>query len=107
MLSVQGLGVRVEGLGVGGCLEEGKGEGGVCPVTRRGTSLIKNSAHLGPYSRTMPRALWWPQGGGLFLCLEEGEGEGGEAEGEGPCREPQGVHHHSQQPACVGACQRE
>jgi len=24
----------------------------------RGTSLIRNSAPLGPYSRTMPRALW-------------------------------------------------
>jgi len=22
---------------------------------------------LGPYSRTMPRALWWPRGGGQFL----------------------------------------
>ena len=26
----------------------------------RGTSLIRNSADLGPYSRTTPRALWWP-----------------------------------------------
>ena len=25
----------------------------------RGTSLIRNSDPLGPYSRTMPRALWW------------------------------------------------
>jgi len=25
----------------------------------RGTSLIRNSAPLGPYSRAMPRALWW------------------------------------------------
>jgi len=25
----------------------------------RGTSLIRNSAPLGPYSRTMPRILWW------------------------------------------------
>ena len=24
----------------------------------RGTSLIRNSAPLGPYRRTMPRALW-------------------------------------------------
>jgi hypothetical protein len=31
--------------------------GGV--VVYRGTSHIRNSAHLGPYSRTMPRALWW------------------------------------------------
>ena len=26
----------------------------------RGTSLIRNSALLGPYSRTLHRALWWP-----------------------------------------------
>ena len=26
----------------------------------RGTSLIRNSALLGPYSRTVPKALWWP-----------------------------------------------
>ena len=25
----------------------------------KGTSLIRNSASLGLYSRTMPRALWW------------------------------------------------
>ena len=36
----------------------------------RGTSLIRNSAPLGPYSRTMPRALWWSEGGGLFLMIE-------------------------------------
>ena len=27
--------------------------------TYRGTSLIRNSPLLGPYSRTKPRALWW------------------------------------------------
>jgi hypothetical protein len=26
----------------------------------RGTSLTRNRAPLGPYSRHMPRALWWP-----------------------------------------------
>ena len=26
----------------------------------RGTSLIRNSAPVGPYGRTIPRALWWP-----------------------------------------------
>ena len=26
----------------------------------RGTSLIRNSAPLGPYSRNMPKALWRP-----------------------------------------------
>ena len=30
----------------------------------RSTSLIRNSAPLGSYSRSMPRALWWWQGGG-------------------------------------------
>jgi len=25
----------------------------------RGSLLIRNSTPLGPYSRTMPRALWW------------------------------------------------
>ena len=33
----------------------------------RGTSLIRNSGRLGPYSRTMPRALWQSLGGGQFL----------------------------------------
>ena len=36
----------------------------------RGTSLIRNSPLLGPYSRTVFRALWWPQGGGVFLMSE-------------------------------------
>ena len=30
----------------------------------RGSLLIRNSALLGPYSRNVPRALWWSQGGG-------------------------------------------
>ena len=33
----------------------------------RGTSLIRNCAPLGSFSRTMPRALWRPCGGMLFL----------------------------------------
>ena len=33
----------------------------------RGNSLIRNSAHLNPYGRTMPRTLWKPWGRGLFL----------------------------------------
>ena len=37
----------------------------------RGTSLIKNSAPLGPYSRNMFRALWWSYGGGA-LSYERG-----------------------------------
>ena len=30
----------------------------------RSTSLIRNTPLLGPYSRTMPRVLWWSEGGG-------------------------------------------
>ena len=37
---------------------------------QRGTSLIRNSALLGPYSRTMHRALWWVLGGGRFIISE-------------------------------------
>ena len=36
----------------------------------RGTSLIRNNRLLGPYRRTMPRVLWWSQGGGQFLMSE-------------------------------------
>ena len=36
----------------------------------RGTSLIRNSAPLGHYSRSLPRALWWSKGGGVFLMSE-------------------------------------
>ena len=25
----------------------------------RGTSLLRNTPLLGPYSRTMPRVIWW------------------------------------------------
>ena len=33
----------------------------------RGTSLIRNSAPPGLYSKNMHKALWWSWGGGLFL----------------------------------------
>ena len=36
----------------------------------RGTSLIRNTSLLGPYSRTIPRLSWWSWGGGLFLMSE-------------------------------------
>ena len=40
-------------------------------VPYKGTSLIRNSAPLGPYRRNMPRALWWScGGGGVFLTSE-------------------------------------
>ena len=29
------------------------------PLRYRGTSLIRNRAPLGPYSRTIPRVIWW------------------------------------------------
>ena len=42
------------------CTQATRGFGSATGVPRyRGTSLIRNSACLGPYSRTMPRALWW------------------------------------------------
>ena len=34
------------------------------------SSPVRNSAPLGPYSRTVPRALWKPYGGELFLMSE-------------------------------------
>ena len=33
-------------------------EGEADPLPYRGTSLIRNYPLLGPYSRTIPRALW-------------------------------------------------
>jgi hypothetical protein len=36
----------------------------------KGTSPMRNSAPLGPYSGTLPRGLWEPYWGGLFLISE-------------------------------------
>ena len=36
----------------------------------RATSPIRNSAPVGPYSGTMPRALWWSRRGPRFLMSE-------------------------------------
>ena len=36
----------------------------------RGTSLTRKRLALETYSRSMPRALWWSKGGGLFLMSE-------------------------------------
>ena len=36
----------------------------------RGTLLIRHTPLLGPYRRTIPRALWWSWGGGQFLVSE-------------------------------------
>jgi len=51
------------GLPPGWCMDEGLG-------AYSGTSLIRNSAPLGPYRGPMPRALWWFLGGVLFLMSE-------------------------------------
>ena len=50
----------------------------------RGTSPIRNTPLLGPYSRTLPRVINWSYGGGLFLmsevplysCVHRGQGLG-------------------------------
>ena len=51
--------------------EEGGNAGLVRRIGRRlgeyrGTSPIRNRAPFGPYSGTMPRALWCPRGGTFF-----------------------------------------
>ena len=55
---------------VKGMVGHGEGAEDGFRVRYRGTSLISNSPPLGPYSRTMPRALWWSWGGGVFLMNE-------------------------------------
>ena len=45
------------------------------------------SADLGPYSRAMPRALWWSWGGGLFLMREKPR-----AGHHQPHHQPQSIH---------------
>ena len=39
-------------------------------LENRGTTLIRNSPTLGPYSRTTPRAFCWSYGGWVFLMSE-------------------------------------
>ena len=39
-------------------------------MSHRGTSLIRAPPTVGPYSRAMPRAIWWPNGGWQFLMGE-------------------------------------
>ena len=36
----------------------------------QGCLAIRNRSPLGPYSRLMPRALWWSWGGRRFLMSE-------------------------------------
>ena len=44
--------------------------GGTVRGPYRDTSFIRKIDHPGPYSRTMTRALWWSEGGVLFLMSE-------------------------------------
>ena len=37
----------------------------------RGTSLMRNRPSLGPFSRLMPRALWWSYGGVVSFVLRQ------------------------------------
>ena len=39
-------------------------------VAYSGTSIIRNCRFLGPYGRTMPRALWESKGGERFFMSE-------------------------------------
>ena len=68
VLRVSGFGFRVSGAGFRvsgfGYKARKRAEESVC---YRVTSLIRNCLLLGPYSRTMPRVLWWSWGGGGFL----------------------------------------
>ncbi|KAJ1475979.1 hypothetical protein T484DRAFT_1966882, partial [Baffinella frigidus] len=41
------------------------------PPGYRGTSLIRHQLPFGPYSRPMPRALWWSLGGGGRFLMSE------------------------------------
>ena len=52
-----------------------------CKVTQvyMGTSLIRNNAPLGPYSRTMRMALWWPERVLLVSTVAPGESVGVES----------------------------
>jgi hypothetical protein len=43
---------------------------GLIKQIHRVASLIRNRPPLGPYSTTMPRALWWSYGVGVFLMSE-------------------------------------
>ena len=48
-----------------------EGRGAYQPnINYRGTSTIRNSTPLGPYSRTVPRSGWLRLG--LFRCMDDG-----------------------------------
>ena len=77
--------MRVEGLGMSVREERPQNRGVVCRVLQRivvrgfgalgfsvdrCTSLMRTSPLLAPYSRAMPRALWWSYWGGMFVISE-------------------------------------
>ena len=49
--------VPLYSLDSGVVFDKSGGSPAMCPY--RGTSLIRNRFPLAPYSRPMPRALWW------------------------------------------------
>jgi len=48
------------GIDLGGRTGGGGLGGGPVASRYRGTSFIRNNPLLGPYIRTMSRAVWWP-----------------------------------------------
>jgi len=67
--SSQGHNLALTGLFVPSSLDSGlqRGTTRLERPSYRGTSLIRNSAPLRPYSWNMPRPLWWSWGGGGVL----------------------------------------
>ena len=55
---------------IASCVVEPRDPEAVAFQTYRGTSLIRNQPPIGPYSRSMPMALWRSLGGGLILVRE-------------------------------------
>ena len=62
----------------------------------RGTSLIRKNTPLGPYSKTMPRAVWSPGGGAV--SHERGTPSGPLIKGNNPRRALRGVRPPSIKP---------
>jgi hypothetical protein len=56
---VQSSGFRVESPPFHPPMPGGIGARAAHGIGYRGTSLIRNTPLLGPYSRTLPRVLWW------------------------------------------------
>ena len=77
---VQVVGCRVQGAGcrarlpvtaaAGAFRQLWRRPGALAEVSARGPSRIRNPPLLGPCSRTKPRVIWRPSGGGLFLMSE-------------------------------------